>query len=268
MRLLTLALLTLPITANTVTGTLQIDGKTYPLTHAIAVRVPGPFNPATLVTRAAFTDAPITPEELRSNTALLAREKASPIHGVTIECSDDRSSFSLALINSENSASASISGTMHQFNFVTHSPQRIKGTYKLPERSFGPLRLAIDVDFDLPVTPPAPKGDVKKGAEAQTLESVKAYLALRKAVQALDLPTIQKLARFPQDFQGPDGLKFVKLMKEEEPTGIVVVEASETADTATLTITATKDGKPIKKTFDMQRKDGRWTTNNDNWEAN
>lgn len=265
-----LALLGFPLLADSVTGTVQVDGKEYPVNHAVGVRVVGPFSSKALVTRVAFSDAPITPEQLRSNTGLLSRTKEGPIHGVTMEFSDDRGYFSMSLIHSEQSSSASISGTMERFQFTTHSPEQVKGTFKMPERSVGSLRLAMDLDFDVSViaAPVAQKGSVKKGAEAQSLPSVKAYLAMRRAVQALDLAAIQKVARYPQDFQGPEGLKFVKMMKEDEPAGIVVIEASQGADTATLTVTGTKAGKPVRKTFDMQLKDGRWTTNNDNWEAN
>jgi hypothetical protein len=37
---------------------------------------------------------------------------------------------------------------------------------------------------------------------------------------------------------------------------------------ARLTVIGTLAGKPIRKTFDMQKKDGRWTTNKDNRQAN
>ncbi len=267
---MSLAFLGLPLLADSVTGTVHLDGKTYPLNQAIGVRVASPFLSGALVTRIAFSDAAITQEQLRSNTGILMRIKQGPIHGVSVEFSDDRSYFSLSIINSEQTASASLSGTMEQFKLKVHSPQQVSGSLKIPERRLGGLLLAIDLDFDVAISaaPLVQKGSIKKGAEAQTLASVKAYMEMRKAVQAVDLAAIQKVARFPQDFQGPDGLKFVKMMKEDEPTGIVVIEASEGAATATLTITGNRAGKPIRKTFDMQLKDGRWTTNNDNWEAN
>lgn len=265
-----LGFLALPLLADSVTGTIHLDGKPYPLKQAIGVRVASPFLAGALVTRVAFSDAAITQDQLISNMGLLMRMKQSPIHGVSMEFSDDRSYFSLSIINSEQTASASLSGTMEQFTFKVHSPQQVSGTFRMPERSLGGLRLAMDLDFDVAINaaPVIDKGFIKKGAEAQTLASVKAYLAMRKAVQAVDIPAIQKVARFPDDFKGPDGLKFVKLMKEEEPTGIVVVEASEGQAIASLTITGIREGKQIRRTFDMQLKDGRWTTNNDNWEAN
>lgn len=265
-----ICLAALPLVADSVKGTLQMDGKVYPLSHAIGVRVPSSFLSGAVITRLAFSDAPISEEALRSNTGIVTRMKEGPIHGLTMEFSDDKGYFSLSTINSDQLTSASTSGTMEQFQFTKHTPQQVAGSYKMPDRSLGKLRLGIDVQFDVaPIAAPVvSKGSVKKGADVQSLASVKAYLAMRKAVQALDLVAIQKVARYPQDFQGADGLKFVKMMKEEEPTGITVVEASEGADTATLTVTGMKGGKPIRKTFDMQLKDGRWTTNNDNWEAN
>lgn len=265
-----LALLASPLLADSVTGTLRINDKSYSLQHAVGVRVPSSFLGGAIITRVAFSDAPILAEALRSSNGLVARQQEGPIHGVSMEFSDDQSYFSLSTISSEPGFSASISGTMENFQFTKHTPAQVGGRYQLPERALGQHRLAVDVQFDVTLLPPPPvaKTAVKTGAAAQSLPSVQAYLALRKAVQALDLAAIRQLARYPQDFQGPDGLKFAKMMKEEEPTGIAVVEASENGDTATLTVTGQKAGKPIRKTFEMQRKDGRWTTNNDNWEAN
>ena len=82
------------------------------------------------------------------------------------------------------------------------------------------------------------------------------------------MATVRKLARYPQDFEGANGEKFVKLMQEEEPLGIAVVEASESGDTATLTVTGTQAGKELRRTFQMEKKDGKWSTKNDNWQAN
>jgi hypothetical protein len=256
--------------ADAVSGTIRFDGKAYPLNQAIAIRVPSAFLGNALVTKMAFSDAPITAEQLQSNMGILELMKAGPIHGVSLEFSDDRSYFSMSTIDSGKNTNASVSGTMEQIQLKVHTPQAVSGTYKMPERSLGGMRLAIDIQFDVKVAAAvvAQLGAVKKGAEAQTLASVKAYLGIRKAVQMEDLAGIRKFARFPQDFEGADGLKFVKLMKSEEPTGIVVVAAAEGADKASLTITGTKDGKRITKTFEMQLKDGRWTTNNDNWEGN
>jgi hypothetical protein len=265
-----LGILTVPLCAESITGSISFDGKTYPMNQAVAVRVPGPFRSSGLVTRVALSDVKISPDQLRSKTDILDLMARGPIHGVTLEFSDDRAYVSLSAINTDRNASASLTGTMDELQFKIHSPQQVTGSLKMPERSIGTLQMAIDVNFDLTVLPPpvVQQGAIKKGAEAQSLASVKAYLAMRKAVQLLDVVAVRKLSSFPQDFQGPDGLKNVTLMKREEPTGIVVVEAMEGPAKATLTVTGTKDGQRIRKTFDMELKDGRWTTKNDNWEAN
>jgi hypothetical protein len=265
-----LSFLVSPLLADSVSGTIQRNGKSYPLQHAVGVRVASSLGSGGLVTRVAFSDAMISPEQLRSATGLLMRTKEGPIHGLTMEFSDDRSSFSLSVIHSEQNGGASLAGTMEQVQFTTHTAQQVAGTCKMAERRMGNLRLAADFQFAVSIGPAAAPqtGVAKKGAAVQSLASVQAYLAMRKAVQALDVAAIQKLARYPQDFQGPDGLKFAKMMKEDEPTGIVVVEATQGADTATLTVTGMRAGKAIRKSFTMQLKDGRWTTNNDNWEAN
>ncbi len=265
-----LSLLVSPLLADSVSGTIQLDGKAYPLRHAVGVRVASQSGARANVTRVAFSDAALSPEQLRSTTGLLPGMKQGPIHGVTMEFNNDRSSFSLGVIHSEQSGSASLAGTMEQVQFTTHIAQHVAAPARWRSGGWGNLRLAADCRFAVSIgAPPAPQtGVLKKAAGVYSLAPVQAYLALRAAVQALDVAAIRKLARYPQDFQGPDGLKFVKMMKEDEPTGIVVVEATQGADTATLTVTGTKAGKPVRKTFTMQLKDGRWTTNNDNWEAN
>jgi hypothetical protein len=256
--------------ADSVTGKLTLDGKDYPLSHAVAVRVTSSFAGGALVTRLALSDAVITPTQLRANAGLIPTVPGAPIHGVTLEFSDDRSYTTLNILGTAPGTSASLSGTMESLQLKIHTPGEVQGSLKIPERTLGKLRLATDLNFEIKVAAQVvvSKGAMKSGAAAQSLDSVKAYLAMRAAVKTGDMAVIRKVARYAQDFEGADGQKFLKMMREEEPSDIVVVEASEGADVATLTITGKKAGKVIRKTFDMQKKDGRWTTNNDNWEAN
>ncbi len=246
------------------------EREEYPIKHAVGVRLPSFFADGDLVTRVALSDVPVTHDQLRASFGLAALKQQGGIHAITLEFSDSRSYTTMNVVSSDRDTSVSLSGTVEQLQLKLHTPEIVAGSLKQEERSMSDLKFAMAIDFAVDVAQQvAPKtGPLKTGAEAQTLESVKAYLAMRKAVRENDLSTIRKVARFPQDFEGPEGAKFVKLMQSEEPSNIEVVEASQGNDTATLTVTGTKDGKPVRKTFDMQKKDGRWTTKNDNWEAN
>ncbi len=240
------------------------------MTQATAVRLPSSFVGGSLVTRLALSDVPVTHEQLRAPFGLNEVKQQGAVHAITLEFSDDRSYTTLNVVSSDHDTSVSMSGTLDGLQLEMHTEQRVAGRLEMEERTMGNLRFAMALDFavDPQQAPAVKQGPSKVGADAQSLDSVKAYLAMRKAIAAADLEAIRKLARYPQDFEGADGLKFVKMMQTEEPTGIEVVEASEGEDTATLTITGKKGDKAIRKTFDMQKKDGRWTTNNDNWEAN
>jgi hypothetical protein len=255
---------------STASGTLTLNDVAYPISNVTAVRLPSTFADGALVTRVVLADIPAPAAALRENIGLMTLRQKGGLHAVMLEFSDTRSYTTLNLVSSDHNTSVSMSGTMDVLQLTTHSPTRIEGTLKREASTMGDLTFSMDITFAADIEAyEAPKmGAAKKGAEAQALESVKAYLALRKAVRAADMAAIRKLARYPQDFEGPEGLKFVKMMQSEEPTNIEVVEASEGADVATLTVTGTLEGKPIRRTFDMQKKEGRWTTNNDNWQAN
>lgn len=255
---------------SSASGTLTLNDVSYPITQVTAVRLPSTFSDGGIVTRLALADLPVPEAVLRDSFALMTLRKKGGLHALIFEFSDTRSYTTFNLTSSDHETSVSVSGTLDLLRLTTHKAERIEGTVKQPATSMGDLRFSMDITFAADVLPyEAPKmGALKKGAEAQSLESVKAYLAMRQAVRAADLATIRKLARYPQDFEGPDGLKFVKLMQAEEPMNIEVVEAAEGDDVATLTVTGVREGKPIRRTFEMQKKEGRWTTNNDNWEAN
>jgi hypothetical protein len=252
------------------TGTLTLNDAAYPISNVTALRLPSTFADGALVTRVVLADLPVPAAALRENIGLMTLRQKGGLHAVMLEFSDTRSYTTLNLVSSDHNTSVSMSGTMDVLQLTTHSPTRIEGALKREASTMGDLTFSMDITFAADVEAyEAPKmGAVKKGAEAQALESVKAYLAMRKAVRAADLVTIRKLARYPQDFESADGLKFVKMMQSEEPANIEVVEAAEGADVATLTVTGTLEGKPVRRTFDMQKKEGRWTTNNDNWQAN
>lgn len=266
---ITLAL-AVPARAARASGTLTLDGKAYSIKHIVGVRLPSVFVGGDVVTRLALSDIPVSEDELRESANLLTLKRQGGLHAITLEFSDDRSYTTLNVVSSDHATSVSISGSVDQLQTELHMPEIVAGTLKQEAQTVSDFSIAMDIDFAVDLTPyAAPStGPLKIGADAQTLDSVKAYLAMRKAIRENDLETIRKVARYPQDFEGPEGQKFIKFMQSEEPANIEVVDASEGADTATLTVTGEKAGKPIRKTFDMQKKEGRWTTKNDNWEAN
>lgn len=261
---LLLALCALPSVSETaVNGYLKIGDAEYPMTHVTAIRVPNTFQPEQFATRLSLSDLPVTEEQLRDSLGVARLKSQGGFHGVTLEIGDERSYVSMNLWSSDHATMVSMSGTMDEVQLTAQTPALIVG-------QVNGLKFELDAGFSatLKDPPPAPKGEVKSGAAAADLESVKVYLAMRRAIRAADMAAIAKLARYPRDFEGADGAKFVKLMQEEEPTEIAVVEASETGETATLTVTGTQDGKPIRRTFQMEKKDGKWSTKNDNWQAN
>ena len=255
---------------SSISGILKIGDAEYQLKHITAVRIPDQFRPERLVTRLSLSDLPVTEAQLRDSLGVSRLKSKGGFHGVTFDIGDERSSVSMNLWSSDHTTIVSMSGTMDQVELTTQTPALIAGQIKKLQQTVNGLKFEVDAAFSAPIeAPPSQTAiEMKKGAAAMELESVKVYLAMRKAVRAADMDTIRKLARYPQDFEGAEGLKFVKLMQQEEPHGITVTEAAETGDTATLTVTGTLEGKEIRRTFEMQKVSGKWSTKNDNWQSN
>ena len=266
-----LALSTVSANAQaSVNGILKIGDAEYQLKHITAVRMPDSFEPERLVTRLSLSDLPVTEAQLRDSLGVARLKSNGGFHGVTFDIGDERRSVSMNLWSSDHNTIVSMSGTMDQLELTAQTPALIAGQIKNLQQTVNGMQFELNAGFSSEIlsAPPSPKGESKQGAAAAELESVKVYLAMRKAIRALDMATVRKLARYPQDFEGANGEKFVKLMQEEEPLGIAVVEASESGDTATLTVTGTQAGKELRRTFQMEKKDGKWSTKNDNWQAN
>lgn len=265
------ALCALSASAQTsVNGILKIGDAEYQLKHITAVRMPDSFTPERFVTRLSLSDLPVTEEQLRDSLGVARLKSNGGFHGVTFDIGDERSYVSMNLWSSDHNTIVSMSGTMDQLELTAQTTALVAGQVRGLQQTVNGMNFELNAGFSAVIksAPPAPKGEKKQGAAAAELESVKVYLAMRKAIRAGDMATIRKLARYPQDFEGADGEKFVKLMQEEEPLGIEVAEASESGDTATLTVTGTQAGKEIRRTFQMEKKDGKWSTKNDNWQAN
>lgn len=137
--------------ADGVIGSLTLDGKQHAITKVIAVRVASSFVGGTLVTRMALSDAALTPEQLRTTFGVTSAMKQGPLHGITLEFSDDRSYASLNLFSTDHKTSVSMSGTMESLKLRKHSPQEVAGTLKMEERKFGELRFALDLEFEVAV---------------------------------------------------------------------------------------------------------------------
>lgn len=255
---------------SSVSGVLKIGDAEYQLKHITAVRMPDQFRPERLVTRLSLSDLPVTEAQLRDSLGVAKLKSKGGFHGVTFDIGDERSYVSMNLWSSDHNTIVSMSGTMDQLELTAQTPALVTGRVKNLRQTVNGMLFELNADFSSAIqsAPPSPQGERKQGAAAAELESVKVYLAMRKAVRAADMDTIRKLARYPQDFEGAEGLKFVKLMQQEEPLGITVTEAAETGDTATLTVTGTQAGNEIRRTFQMEKKDGKWSTKNDNWQAN
>ncbi|MCC7340466.1 MAG: hypothetical protein IT170_05210 [Bryobacterales bacterium] len=251
-------------------GALKVGDQQYELKYVTAVRVPQTFDETKQATRLSLSDLPVSEEALRDRLGISKLKNKGGFHGVTFEIGDERSYVSMNLWSSDHDVIVSMSGTMDELVLSSQTDSQISGAVNGLSNTVNGMLFQVSAKFAAPVKaqPATPKADVKKGTAAAELESVKTYLAMRKAVRSADMETIRRLARYPQDFEGADGEKFVKLMQTEEPLNLEVLEASEAGDTATLTVSGVLEGKPISRKFEMKKAEGKWSTKNDNWQSN
>jgi hypothetical protein len=252
---------------GTASGTLTLNGRSFPLKYSAAILVPNTDNKTKMGTRIVLADKPIPPDVM-DDFAAIWDLKTKDFHGLQLDIDSSKGNIGAFVISNTLEGSLSQSRTFNPSTFTVFTDKRVEGTVK-DDTELGSNKYSYNVKFATDVaTPPAEPTAADATAAAQ-MASTKAYLKLVKAIQTGDKQII--IALSPPDRRAmvdtPDFPKILEMVQMMQAKDIHVLKATEAGDTATLIASGTQDGKPQRGKITLTKADGKWVMASESWGA-
>ena len=253
--------------AGDASGTLEVNGKTYQITHAYGIAVEDAFEKGKDMPMLILSDRPL-PEKLLNEKVDFFELRDAGMNGMKMEFYSKGTNYSMMLVGAGVEGSVSVSGTFDSNQFSVYEPARLAGKIAA-EKSVGDTTFKYNVVFATDVLPRkakvAPTAAQLKAA--QSAASAKAYLAFNQAVRDGKLDAI-RAAVAPERaamMDSPDFKNMLGLIQAMMPADIAVVKATETGNDAELELTGKQDGKEKDGTVTMKKIGGKWLVEKEPW---
>ncbi|MCL4784185.1 MAG: hypothetical protein KJZ70_14220 [Bryobacterales bacterium] len=253
--------------AGDASGTLEVNGKTYQITHAYGIAVEDAFEKGKDMPMLILSDRPL-PEKLLNEKTDFFELRDAGMNGMKMEFYSNGSNYSMMLVGAGVEGSVSVSGTFDADQFSVYEPAKLAGKIAA-EKSVGDTTFKYNVVFATDVLPRkakvAPTAAQLKAA--QSAASAKAYLAFNQAVRDGKLDVIRGLVVRERAamMDSPDFKNMLGLIQAMMPADIAVVKATETGDDAELELTGKQDGKEKDGTVTMKKVGGKWLVEKESW---
>lgn len=253
--------------AGTAAGTLEVNGKTFRITHAYGLEVEDAFQKEEKGILLLLSDRPL-PEKLLNEKVDIFELRDAGMNGLKLEFYSNGENYSMMVVGAGVEGSVSVSGTFDRTQFTAYEPAKIAGKVAY-EKKIGDTSLNYAVTFDTDVLPR--KAKVMPTAEdmksAQSTASAKAYIAFNQAVREGKLDAIRAgvVPERAAMMDKPEFAGMLGLIQAMMPSDIVVVKATETGDSAELELTGKDDGKEKSGTATMTKIDGKWLVQGESW---
>lgn len=269
-----LALCAIGLLAQTATGTLTVDDKTYKLSHGYAFQIPDWSDKTKMATLVYFVDREIPGKLLGPKIDPFALADAG-VNGLKLEFFDGGKGYALQVLQAESNTSLSVSGTFDEERFRTFTPTRLEVSLlqepkKVGDATFGYTgELTLDVKEAPPVVAEVEPTEADI-ATAQKTESAKAYLTFYAAMKKGDIDAVRKMVAPERAamMNRPDFKEMFAMVQEMMPADVKIVKATENGDDAELALRGTMMGEARKGTVAMQRLDGKWLIVKESWKNN
>lgn len=253
--------------AGTASGTLEVNGKTFTITHAYGIQVNDPFEKGEKIPMLLLSDRPLPEKLLEENVSTFDLRDAG-MNGLKMDFSSHGSNYSMMIVGAGVEGSFSSSGTFDASQFTEFEPAKIAGNIA-SDKTIGDTTFKYSIKFDTEVLASKPK--VKPTAEqtkvAQNAASAKAYLAHNKAMREGKLDAI-RASVVPERaamMDNPDFKEMLGLIKAIMPSDIAVVKATETGDSAELELTGKNDGQEKSGMATLKKINGKWLMERESW---
>lgn len=271
--LVALALSLNAFAANSVSGTLTVNGKTSKLTHAYATTKANPFDKKRTDVFVLFADRELPADAVHDTFALMKAADDLKFNGFTIQINDEQQ------INS---------GVIYSPHFLKNMGQiSVAGVQKLTTKDFSASHVAgrvymsepddffdnifqFDATFDVTTAAaPKPAPLAGKPLPAGGGDPGKAYLAYRNFIKKGDIPNLRKslTAERAKETERPEFKEMFELVQAMQPADVTITGGSVDGDTATLLVTSKERGSNSKGTVTLVREGGAWKIQKESWKT-
>lgn len=253
--------------AGTASGTLEVNGSAYQITHAYGLQSENSMTKGESATLLLLSDRPLPEKLLNENVSFFDLRDAG-MNGLKMEFYSNGENYAMIIVGAGIQGSFSSSGTFDRSQFTAYEPVKIAGKIS-NEKNAGETSFKYEISFDTDILPRKPKvmPTAEEMKSAQSTGSAKAYIAFNQAVREGRLDAI-RAGVIPERAAMMDKPEFegmLSLIQSMMPADIVVVKATETGDNAELELTGKDDGKEKSGTASLVKIDGKWLVQGESW---
>jgi hypothetical protein len=241
-------------------GTVTVNGKTFPLRHAYAIRGPAFHDEKNEEVKIVLSDVPITAAELEDDFAILKKGHSGKLHAVVARLDLEGNAQTGELYHSLLGELTMALYGDHVFQAKVFDKQRVAGRLYMPEpRESSGATYTYDAKFDLGVQrhsstlPPT-----AEGAAAAESGPGKVVLAFVKAASAKDYAVLKPLLsdELIKEFESREGALALQMVYALMPADVTITSVTEMGDAAVVKAVSPESKSPL--TFRTVRVNGVW----------
>jgi len=265
------------ISDGSASGTLEVDGTTVKLAHAIARTKRNAFDEKKKDVVVLLTQNPVSAEMFVDDDKLFSAASDGSVQGLLVTIDSDEKPYHLQVLNPKASMQMSGSGFFN-FDATDFSDKHVAGKFfTTSEQDFmGKHKYTYDVTFAAPVQTIAVASEVTVDASSGTKlpagggDPGKAYLAFDKASRAGNLAEMKKSAsttRPMPEMSAEETKQMIEMMKLMRPAKLKITGGFVSGDHATLNVEGEDPSSKSKMhgTIEMAREGGGWKLIAEKW---
>ncbi len=265
------------ISDGSASGTLEVDGTTVKLAHAIARTKRNAFDEKKKDVVVLLTQNPVSAEMFVDDDKLFSAASDGSVQGLLVTIDSDEKPYHLQVLNPKASMQMSGSGFFN-FDATDFSDKHVAGKFfTTSEQDFmGKHKYTYDVTFAAPVQTIAVASEVTVDASSGTKlpagggDPGKAYLAFDKASRAGNLAEMKKSAsttRPMPEMSAEETKQMIEMMKLMRPAKLKITGGFVSGDHATLNVEGEDPSSKSKMhgTIEMAREGGGWKLLAEKW---
>lgn len=261
------------LAANSVSGTLTVNGKTARMTHAYAATKPNPFDKERTDVYILFADRELPAEAVHDTFALMKATSDLKFNGFSIQVNDEQQ-INTGMIYSphfkKEMGQISVAG-VQKLTTKDYSTGHAAGRVYMeePDDFFDNL-FHFDATFDVtPAAPPKPAPLAGKPLPAGGGEPARAYLAYRGYIKKGDIPNLRKslTAERAKETEVPEFKEMFEIVQAMQPADVTITGGSVDGDTATLLVVSKEKGSNSKGTVTLVKQGGAWKVSKEAWKT-